>query len=73
MQVLLNSMDKVRNFVDVVTGFESDIDLESGKFVVDAKSILGILSLNIGKPLMVVVHNMEEQNKIYKSLEGFQA
>ena len=71
MFVLLDSMDKVKDFVDVVSGFKSDVDLESGRFMVDAKSILGIISLNLSKPLQVLVRDKSEEEVIRKSISGF--
>lgn len=71
MFVLLDSMDKVKDFVDVVSGFASDVDLESGRFMVDAKSILGIISLNLSKPLQVLIRDKSEEEKIKQSISGF--
>ena len=71
MFVLLDSMDKVKDFVDVVSGFKSDVDMESGRFMVDAKSILGIISLNLSKPLQVLVRDKSEEEVIRKSISGF--
>lgn len=73
MLVMLNSMDKIKNFVDVVSSYESDVDLSSGKFVVDAKSILGILSLNLSKPLKVVVQDSSFEEKILNAISVFRA
>ena len=53
--------------------FETDIDLESGKYVVDAKSILGILSLNLSYPLDVVVHDEKLVGNVFESLQAFRA
>ena len=53
--VLLSSINDVKNFVNVVTKF--DIDLASGRYIVDAKSIMGIFSLDLSKPINVEVHS----------------
>ena len=55
--VLLSSINDVKNFVDVVTKYEFDIDLASGRYIVDAKSIMGIFSLDLSKPINVEVHS----------------
>lgn len=73
MNVMLNSMDKVKNFVNQITQFESDIDLKSGNYQVDAKSILGIMSLNLSKPLELIIYDEQSKGEIMNSLLGFQA
>ncbi|MBQ2614727.1 MAG: HPr family phosphocarrier protein [Clostridia bacterium] len=55
--VLLSSINDVKNFVNVVTKYEFDIDLASGRYIVDAKSIMGIFSLDLSKPINVEVHS----------------
>lgn len=49
VQVNLNSVEKVRAFVNSVNTFDSEFDLVSGRFVIDAKSIMGILSLDLSR------------------------
>ena len=51
VQISLNSIDKVKNFVNDLTKFNTDFDLVSGRYVVDAKSIMGIFSLDLSKPI----------------------
>ena len=72
MKVLLNSMDKVKCFVDTVTKFEADVDLVSGKYNVDAKSIMGFISLNLTRPIEVVIHDADYQTKIGECLKAFE-
>lgn len=55
--VLLNSINDVKNFVNIVSRFDYDIDLASGRYVVDAKSIMGIFSLDLSKPITVEVQS----------------
>ena len=45
VQISLNSIDKVKSFVNDITKFDYDFDLVSGRYVIDAKSIMGIFSL----------------------------
>ena len=66
MEVAINNIDKVRKFVDIVSRFDCDIDLVSGHTMVDAKSILGIFSLNIMKPMMMIIHDDEDKAQIIK-------
>ena len=55
--VLLSSINDVKNFVNIVSRFDYDIDLASGRYVVDAKSIMGIFSLDLSKPIAVEVQH----------------
>ena len=50
VQISLNSIDKVKSFVNDITKFDYDFDLVSGRYVIDAKSIMGIFSLDLSKP-----------------------
>ncbi|MEZ3479013.1 MAG: HPr family phosphocarrier protein [Lachnospiraceae bacterium] len=55
MTIRLKSTEEVREFVKEVMMLQNDYDLISGKYVTDAKSILGIYSLNLSKPLELVM------------------
>ena len=52
-QVLLSSVDLVKDFVRLVNQFPGQISIVSGPYVVDAKSIMGIFSLNLNEPVTV--------------------
>lgn len=56
VQISLNSIDKVKTFVNTVTKFDCDFDLISGRYVIDAKSIMGIFSLDLSKPIDLTIH-----------------
>ncbi len=56
VKVLLNSIDKVKAFVNDITKFDTDFDLVSGRYVIDAKSIMGIFSLDLSKPIDLNIH-----------------
>lgn len=56
VQISLNSIDKVKSFVNAITQFEFDFDLISGRYVIDAKSIMGIFSLDLSKPIDLNIH-----------------
>ena len=62
VKISLNSIDKVKAFVNDVTKFNTDFDLVSGRYVIDAKSIMGIFSLELDKPIEVELddHNAEK-------------
>lgn len=54
--IKLNTLEEVRKFVNTVTAFEGDIDLKSGRYTVDAKSIMGIFSLDLLSPVEMTIH-----------------
>ena len=55
--IKLSSIEAVRNFVDVVRKYDCDIDLSSGRYIIDAKSIMGIFSLDLMNPVKLTVHS----------------
>lgn len=55
-QVKLNSIVDVKEFVNIVNKYDFDVDLISGRYVVDAKSIMGIFSLDLGKAITIEAH-----------------
>lgn len=73
LQISLNSIDKVKSFVNDVTKFDCDFDLVSGRYVIDAKSIMGIFSLDLSKPITLNVHAEEEADEIMEILENYRA
>lgn len=73
MFVRINSVDKVRDFVDTTTKLEFDVDLVSGRYVVDAKSIMGIFSLDLSKPIELRVYDAEKVVEAETKLKRFVA
>lgn len=70
-QVQFKSINDVKDFVRIVNEFPCDVDLASGRYVVDAKSIMGIFSLDLAKPIDVEIHNpdcgnLEDRLKPYR-------
>lgn len=55
--LILSSINDVKDFVNTVSKYDFDVDLTSGRYVVDAKSIMGIFSLDLSKPIKVEVHS----------------
>lgn len=49
--ILLNTINDVKNFVNIVSKYDFEVDLTSGRYVIDAKSIMGIFSLDLSKPI----------------------
>lgn len=58
--IMLDSINKVKTFVNIVSKCDYDVDLTSGRYVVDAKSIMGIFSLDLSKPIKIDVHGDED-------------
>ena len=56
-KIMLSSINDVKDFVNIVSKYDFDLDLVSGRYVVDAKSIMGIFSLDLSKPIEVQVHS----------------
>lgn len=56
VDISLNSIDKVKSFVNDISKFDSDFDLVSGRYVIDAKSIMGIFSLDLSKSITLNIH-----------------
>ena len=68
--IKLNMADKVKDFVQKVAIYPYDIDLRSGRYVVDAKSILGIFSLDLSKPIVLEIYN-DDCTELLDSLKDF--
>ena len=73
LTIKLNSIDKVKEFVRVITAFDNDFDLRSGRYTVDAKSILGIFSLDLSKPIELDIYGKENLDEVVEALKPFEA
>ena len=73
VKISLNSIDKVKAFVNEITKFDSDFDLVSGRYVIDAKSIMGIFSLDLSKPIDLTVHGEGDIDAILAVLKKYEA
>ena len=73
VMISLNSIDKVKSFVNDITKFAYDFDLVSGRYVIDAKSIMGIFSLDLSKPINLHIHAEEnaDQEKVMEVLKPY--
>lgn len=69
--ISLNSIDKVKSFVNDITKFDTDFDLISGRYVIDAKSIMGIFSLDLAKPIELNIHAEENVDTILAVLKPY--
>ena len=73
VKISLNSIDKVKSFVNAITQFDYDFDLISGRYVIDAKSIMGIFSLDLSKPIDLAIHAEEELDAILEVIKPYLA
>ncbi len=70
LQISLNSIEKVKSFVNDIAKFDTDFDLVSGRYVIDAKSIMGIFSLDLSKPINLNVHS-DDNDAIFEVLKQY--
>ena len=71
VKISLNSIDKVKAFVNDVTNFNTDFDLVSGRYVIDAKSIMGIFRLDLSKAIDLNIHDDDNIDEILKTLAPY--
>ena len=71
VQISLNSIDKVKSFVNDLTKYDYDFDLVSGRYVIDAKSIMGIFSLDLSKPIDLNIHADDNIDAIMETLKPY--
>ena len=71
VQISLNSIGKVKSFVNAITQFEYDFDLVSGRYVIDAKSIMGIFSLDLSKPIDLNIHAEDDAADVMEVLKAY--
>jgi len=71
VKISLNSIDKVKSFVNEITKFDNDFDLVSGRYVIDAKSIMGIFSLDLSKPINLNIHADENMAAIMEAIKPY--
>ncbi len=71
VKVSLSSIDKVKAFVNDISGFQADFDLVAGRYVIDAKSIMGIFSLDISKPIDLNIYAEKDMDEIMETLKPY--
>ena len=74
-KVSLDTVDKIKTFVNLAMAVAPDIDLSSDntRYIVDAKSIMGVFSLNTARPLNVTIHSEDDAvcDEILESMKDF--
>lgn len=71
LNIQLKEINDVYKLVNILVGFDGDVDLESGRYKVDGKSILGIFSLDLRQPIKLTYEKEEGAEKLRSQLEPF--
>lgn len=70
-KISLNTAEKVKQFITVASELDCDLDLVSGRRVIDGKSMMGIFSLDLTKPIEMNINTKEDIDYILKVFENF--
>ena len=70
IKVQFRGLDSVKNFVNILSKFECDFDIVDKRYVIDAKSIMGIFSLDLSKPITIQIHG-EKPETLLEELKAF--
>ena len=68
--IMLSTINDVKHFVNTVSRYDFDVDLISGRYAVDAKSIMGIFSLDLSSPIDMEVRS-DDCDEFLKPIESF--
>jgi len=70
-KIQLNSIEDVKKFVNQVNMYPCDIDLVSGRYTIDAKSIMGIFSLDLSKPIDIIIEDEKCAANFFEEIKSF--
>ncbi len=74
VQISLRTIEEVKEFVQTITMFDGDFELISGEYIVDAKSILGLFSVDLSKPVTLRIDvNDSKMNEVLTVIEKYKA
>ena len=68
--IMLNTINDVKLFVNTVAKYDFDVDLVSGRYAIDAKSIMGIFSLDLSKPIQLEAHS-DDCEAFFEEIKDF--
>ncbi len=71
ISLLLNTTESVKSFVNVISQYDFDMDLRCGRYVVDAKSILGIFSLGLNRPVVLEIHSDSDCSELIQKISQY--
>lgn len=70
IQIMLSSVENIRSFVNEVILTNYDVDLMQGRYTIDAKSIMGIFSLNLRSPITLIAHT-DDADEFFSRIDQF--
>ena len=72
-EIRLDTIDKIKKFSSAILTFENDIDIMQGKYVINAKSVIAIFSLDLTNIIKVIIHDasIEDIARLEKVLKEF--
>jgi len=70
VNIKLSMTEDIKNFVRVTSKYDYDIDLRSDRYVIDAKSILGIFSLDLSKQITMDIHS-DDCDDLLEDIKSF--
>ena len=70
VQISLRSIDNVKSFVNIITQYDFDFDMHSGRYIIDAKSIMGIFSLDLMNKILLTAHT-DDVEDLKKDLAAY--
>lgn len=75
MDICISTIDEVKEFVSIVSEYSCTTTLQSGKYMVDAKSILGVFSLDVSKPVKLIVeignNGIDDSAELCEAIDKF--
>ena len=71
VQIKLNEINDVYTLVNTLVAYDGDVDLESGRYKVDGKSLLGIFSLDLRQPITMTIHNEATADELIAKMDSF--
>ncbi len=71
VQISLSSIEKVKSFVNDISKCDYDVDLKSGRYTIDAKSIMGIFSLDLSKPITLDILSDEDVSDVLETIKPY--
>ena len=71
VKININTINDVKNFVSIVSRCDYDVDIVSGRYAIDAKSIMGIFSLDLSKPIDLSIHAGDNLDEILETLKPY--
>ena len=68
--VSLSSIEDVKKFVDAANHCDCEVDVLSGRYIINAKSIMGLFSIDLSAPIRVEVHGTDAQGESFRRAVG---